>query len=327
MKFSICIPNYNYDKYLGQTIDSIINNDYKDFEIPIADNFSTDNSLEIIKKYASRNPEVKYVVNPLNLGFASNLDKAASLATGERIIMLSSDDLMQKEALTLYNQLLSSVSNQNAIISSSMDVIDPDNNVVGKVGFPYKWLWLEKDFDAELSKLLDLKVYKVEASELLKRSLVTMTNPFNFCSVCYPNDAYKAVGGYGSGRLINPDKWFNWKLLSVVDFCYFIDQPLFQYRWHPQNQTAQQKKSGHLKYLIDEYRNTIEISTKVLKEVGLTRNDIYKSFVKYDIIKHGIGELAKLNYFKSWRIFFFGIAAYPGLFFTSIYSLPTLAAR
>jgi len=223
MKFSICIPNYNYDKYLGQTIDSIIKNDYKDIEIPIADNLSTDNSLQIIKEYARRNPQVKYIVNPMNLGFASNLDKAASLATGDRIIMLSSDDIMGKEAISVYHKLLCTIKLENVVISSSMDIIDPTNKIIGNIKFPHKNLWGQEDFEEELSNSLGKDVYKVKAGVLLKRCLINMANPFNFCTVCYSKNAFISVGGYGSGRLINPDKWFNWKLLSVVDFCYFID--------------------------------------------------------------------------------------------------------
>ena len=68
------------------------------------------------------------------------------------------------------------------------------------------------------------------ADELLRRCLAQMNNPFNFAATCYPRRLYQAVEGYGAGRLINPDKYFHWKLLAVAERAYFVDRPLFAYR-------------------------------------------------------------------------------------------------
>ena len=117
-------------------------------------------------------------------------------------------------------------------------------------------------------------VYRVDAKELLRRCILAMGNPFHFATTSFPRRLYEAVGGYGGRRIINPDKWFHWKLLGVADAAYFIDSPLFHYRWHTSNQDAQQKKSGALKYLVDEYLSTIEIPDQTLKDIGLSRTDV-----------------------------------------------------
>ena len=49
--FSICIPNYNYGRYIGETIQSILNQTYQNFEIIVTDNASTDNSVKEIKSF------------------------------------------------------------------------------------------------------------------------------------------------------------------------------------------------------------------------------------------------------------------------------------
>ena len=54
ISFSICIPNFNYGGYIGRTIDSVLNQDYQNFEIIIVDNASTDNSWEVISSYAKK---------------------------------------------------------------------------------------------------------------------------------------------------------------------------------------------------------------------------------------------------------------------------------
>ena len=63
--------------------------------------------------------------------------------------------------------------------------------------------------------------------------------------------------GYGGQRLMNPDKWFNWKALSVAEHACVIDAPLFSYRVHNANQNTLQAKAGALKHLVDQYAATL----------------------------------------------------------------------
>ena len=130
------------------------------------------------------------------------------------------------------------------------------------------------------------------ADELLRRSLVQMKNPFNFAATCYPRRLYEAVEGYGSGRLINPDKYFHWKLLGVARRAYFVEQPLFAYRWHEQNQNSQQAASGALKYLVDEYASSLEIDEALLQRLGLSRRAVSDALIEFDIARHGLATLA-----------------------------------
>jgi hypothetical protein len=138
-----------------------------------------------------------------------------------------------------------------------------------------------------------------------------MTNPLNFAATCYPRALFTAVEGYCSTRLINPDKWFHWKLLSTADWAYYIDRPLVAYRWHPANQTALQASSGALKFSVDEYVSTLELDDAVLASVGLTRADVISAFVEYDVARHGLATLARGERSRARRIWNFGRAAYP----------------
>jgi glycosyltransferase involved in cell wall biosynthesis len=311
MKFSICIPNYNYERYLGRTIQSVRDQAGADFEILVSDNASTDGSLEIVRGFADS--RIRWHVNKCNVGFAGNLDRAARLADGDRMLMLSSDDLMRPGALATYRALFERLgpAADGAIATSAMDVIDADDRVTGKVGLPRNNVWRESDRAADLDEAAGGSVYRVPARELLRRSLLTMQNPFQFAATVYPRSLYEAVEGYGGSRLMNPDKWFHWKLLSRADSAYFIDHPLFAYRWHASNQTAQQAGSGALKFLIDEYTSTLEIDATVLKELGLARVDIEQAFIEHDIGRHGLAELARGHRLKAGRIYKFGTATYP----------------
>jgi len=88
---SVLIANYNYGHYIGEAIESVLNQTYQNFEIVICDDGSTDNSLEVIEQYAKRDPRIRYIAKE-NGGIASALNAAFSIARGDIICLLDSDD-------------------------------------------------------------------------------------------------------------------------------------------------------------------------------------------------------------------------------------------
>jgi hypothetical protein len=283
MRFAIGIPNYNYAHYIGRTA--------------VVEGF--------------RDPRVHVARNACNVGFAGNLDRAAAETSAPWMIMLSSDDLVRPSALSTYARLFALLGDgaSRAVASSAMEVIDPDDVVKERI--PIQSAWRATDVDQSLSSALGATVYRVPARELLKRSLATMQNPLNFASTCYPRALYEKVGGYGGGRLLNPDKWFHWRLLSVADDAFFVDAALFQYRWHPKNQTAIQAATGSLKLLVDDYASTLELDKSVIDALGLSRDDLAAAFVEHDIVRHGLATLGRGDRARARRIVDFGRAAYP----------------
>ncbi len=310
MKFSICIPNYNYERYLGRTIQSILDQDYQDLEILVSDNASTDGSVAVVQKF--NDPRIQLHVNACNVGFGGNLDRSARMAQGACMIMLSSDDLMRRGALACYRKFFEYLGPKSraTIASASWDVIDASDRVTGHTG-PDPSLWTPADRQGEIEKLLGVPVYGVPADELLRRCVRQMKNPFNFAATVYATELYRAVEGYGGGRLFNPDKWFHWKALGVAETAYFIDSRLFAYRWHPDNQAAQESATSALKFLVDEYVSTLELDGDVLKRIGISREAVLDAFVEYDIARHGLATLARGQRLRARRILDFGRAAYP----------------
>jgi hypothetical protein len=121
------------------------------------------------------------------------------------------------------------------------------------------------------------------------------------------------VGGYSGGRLMNPDKWFIWKLLSVADHAYVIDHPLFDYRIHGAGQAPQEQKSGALKHLTDEYIATFNLPDSVLTRANVTREQLSEAFIEQDIALRGLVALAEGRRLTARRSVSFGLAAYPQL--------------
>lgn len=101
MKFSVIVPVYNTQEYLKRCIESVLNQTYKNYEIILINDGSTDNSLEILKKYES-NKKVK-VISQKNHGLSYTRNVGISHATGNYIILLDSDDFLEKDLLYALN--------------------------------------------------------------------------------------------------------------------------------------------------------------------------------------------------------------------------------
>lgn len=88
-KISIVTPSFNQGEYLEQTIDSVLSQEYSDLEYIIIDGGSTDNSVEIIKKYSKY---IKYWVSEKDAGQSDAINKGLKKASGEIINWINSDD-------------------------------------------------------------------------------------------------------------------------------------------------------------------------------------------------------------------------------------------
>lgn len=95
-KISIIVPIYNTEKYLEKCIQSILNQKYKNFELILINDGSTDNSLEICKKYAINNKKIK-IIDKHNEGIAKTRNIGINLAEGDYISFVDSDDYIEED--------------------------------------------------------------------------------------------------------------------------------------------------------------------------------------------------------------------------------------
>ena len=98
-KVSILIPVYNREKYIKEAVLSALNQTYKDIEIVIVDNRSTDNTWEILKDLAKNDQRIKIFQNETNIGPVKNWKRCIDEATGEYGKILWSDDLIASNFL------------------------------------------------------------------------------------------------------------------------------------------------------------------------------------------------------------------------------------
>lgn len=102
---AIGVPVYNSERYLCQSIDSLLNQTFRDFVLIICDNASTDGTAEICKRYASQDPRVKYVRNSVNIGLSGNFNRVFELSNAKYFKWSTADDYwapdMLKDALAV----------------------------------------------------------------------------------------------------------------------------------------------------------------------------------------------------------------------------------
>lgn len=128
---SVIIPVYNVSKYIRYTIESILNQSYKDVEVVLVDDCSTDNSAEIIAEYTSTHLNIVYLKLERNQGAAVARNKALSIAKGRYVAFLDSDDVWCEGKL---EKQLALMNEKDAAIScTAMDTIDEYGKFLGSV--------------------------------------------------------------------------------------------------------------------------------------------------------------------------------------------------
>jgi len=98
-RLSIGLPVYNGEKYLAESIESLLGQSYKDFELIISDNASTDSTAEICHRYANEDSRIRYIRQPRNIGLAPNHNFVVDQSRGEFFKWAASDDLYGRELL------------------------------------------------------------------------------------------------------------------------------------------------------------------------------------------------------------------------------------
>lgn len=120
-KFSIIVPVYNTEKYVKRCLDSIKSQTFKDYEVIIINDGSTDNSSDIISKYPYK------IINQENQGLSMARNNGVKDASGEYLIFLDSDDYIEKDLLKEINNSLSN--NPDLVRYQIKEVFDSKDDI------------------------------------------------------------------------------------------------------------------------------------------------------------------------------------------------------
>ena len=128
---SVCIPCYNGAPFIGGTIESVLNQSFKNFELVIADDHSSDETVSIVRLF--RDPRIRLVQNEVNLGMGGNWNHVLSLGIGKYVKLLCEDDILRPGCLERQVSILENANNAQVVLTlCNRNVINHRNEVVLK---------------------------------------------------------------------------------------------------------------------------------------------------------------------------------------------------
>jgi len=129
-RVSIVLPTYNGAKYIRKSVDSCLNQTYKNIELIIVDDASIDETRDIIKSY--KDNRIKYIKNEENLGLSKSLNKGFSQSSGEYLTWTSDDNFYSEEAIGLMAEKLN-IYKKIDFVYADYYIIDENGNFVRKI--------------------------------------------------------------------------------------------------------------------------------------------------------------------------------------------------
>lgn len=170
----ICIPNYNNERTVRETLDSLVNQTYKNIIIKIFDNASTDNSIKILLEYETKYANIQVFQNEINIGGEGNFNKCIQNLEGKFGALYHSDDVY--ESTIVEEQVEFLLSNQDCVaVSTDMNLIDENSKKLYKV--PLNFFFENKDYVIVnnqiemLKKVLEVGNFVVCPSVMIKTDI------------------------------------------------------------------------------------------------------------------------------------------------------------
>jgi glycosyltransferase involved in cell wall biosynthesis len=219
-KFSIITPSFNSGRFIEDAIQSVLQQDYSDFEHIIIDGGSTDNTLEVLKQYS----HLRWVSEP-DRGQSDAINKGFKMATGDLVAWLNADEYYLPNALATVAQQSLTTPDADVYYGEVLYVDENRRVMRGK---------REHRFDFNI--LLYYGCYIMSAATFIRRQIVDHDQLLNVdYRVCMDHEYYVRLATQG----------------YVFDY---IPAPLAAFRWHDENvSVVQYKQRGNERMQVQQY--------------------------------------------------------------------------
>jgi glycosyltransferase involved in cell wall biosynthesis len=202
-KVSIVIPTYNRADFLPKAIQSVLSQTYRDWEIIIVDDGSTDNTEEIVKGY--NESRIRYIAHKSNLGISAARNTAIKNSKGKYIALLDSDDEWFPEKISYQMNIFQKKDSECGVVCTSGHMIEDDKKIRVKV--------IPANLDNFYEKFL-------------------FENIIWCSSVLIKKECFEKLGLFDE-HLKSCEDWEMWIRISKYYKFIFLKTPLIKYLIHP----------------------------------------------------------------------------------------------
>jgi glycosyltransferase involved in cell wall biosynthesis len=267
---SIVIPSYNHEKYVSETIESILNQTFQDFEIIITDDGSSDKTVEKIKQFSD--PRINLYIFKENEGACKALNNSINNSNGKYIAYVSSDDVWEPDKLEKQVKFLDK-NPRIAAVFTKVKVIDEESN----------------DFTNEKHTYYSVFDQKNRSNAEWLRYFFLNGNCLCHPSVLLRRSVYNDVGLYNENMANIPD-FEMWIRICLKQNIHILDEKLIKFRVRDKEANA---SSGR-----PENRIRTRFEYKILMDHYLKIDDI-EFFLKIfpDAQKYGVPKNEMIPYF------------------------------
>lgn len=219
VKISVLIPAYNSEKFISKSIESVIDQNFSDFEIIIVDDGSNDATKEIVKMYKRKNSKIRLFLKS-NSGITDSLNFGLKFCTGKWIARLDTDDLCESNRLKK-QLLIAESSNKLGLVGSDAVFINKFDQNLFYYSYP-------------------------QNHEKLKNNLLSCKHFFPHSSAFYNRELVESLGGYRERAGVSED-WDLWLRIANKKEIKNINEPLVKIRIHD----SQISKKNYIKQAYD----------------------------------------------------------------------------
>lgn len=261
---SICIPTYNGAQYLRQCLDSVLSQSLSNFEVIIVDDQSSDETWNMISRYAEQDSRIRLFRNSNNLGLVGNWNQCLDLAKGDWIKFVFQDDFITFDCI------------EKMINASTTNLA------------PFSVCQREFVFEGVSNSIIELYKRSIEATNKINLPDKRKLSAEDFCNILIPHSTQNFIGEPTSvlfhKDMIKRYGRFNSELIQICDLEYwariacnegllFIPETLAYFRVHESSATFLNEKRSYSKRVIDPVKLMCEYAYgnhyKILKKVAL----------------------------------------------------------
>ena len=296
-KISVIVPVYNVEKYVKRCIDSILNQTYKNLEVILINDGSTDKSGYICDMYARKDDRIK-VIHQMNKGVSKARDSGIKESSGEYILFIDSDDWIECNALEVL---------MNNVKYEEIDILI----------YGYKMEFIQKDNKKTKIVTPEKKFYKTVLDYLDDFDIYRTNGLFGYCwNKMYKADIIRKNKVFFGEFIFPEDLYFNFKVLSYCKNIKIINESFYHYM-HKSEITLSKVKKDEIIVMNQIYDNTVEflkkmnsyennkeyVSTKYIENImSYILNEVFKSSHRINNMKNLYNNIRvkdSIKYFNS----------------------------